>query len=186
MSRVLRLAVAARAAAIVLAATAASAGAPARAQDGVEARLAALGIVLPASPPPVANYVSAVSTGNLVFLAGAGPRLPDGSYLSGSVGADYTVEQGYAAARLTGIGLLAALKAEIGSLDRVRRIVKVLGMVNAEASFRDHPKVINGFSDLMVEVFGERGRHARSAVGMASLPFGIPVEIEMIVEVAPE
>jgi len=171
---------------LALTASAAWADQPSAASGQVEARLAELGITLPTPAQPVANYVSAVTTGNLVFLAGAGPRRPDGSYLSGRVGMDLTVEQGYEAARLTGVTLLAALKAEIGNLDRVRRIVKVLGMVNADAGFRDHPKVINGFSDLMVDVFGSRGKHARSAVGMASLPFGIPVEIEMIVEVAPE
>jgi enamine deaminase RidA (YjgF/YER057c/UK114 family) len=152
----------------------------------VEARLEQLGISLPQPPKPVANYVPAVRTGNLVFLAGAGPRKPDGSYITGKVGADLNIEQAYQAARLTGITLLSVLKAEIGDLDKVKRIVKVLGMVNAEPSFAQHPKVMNGFSDLMVEVFGERGKHARSAVGMGSLPFNIPVEIEMVVEVSEE
>jgi enamine deaminase RidA (YjgF/YER057c/UK114 family) len=154
--------------------------------DDVEARLEQLGISLPQPPKPVANYVPAVRTGNLVFLAGAGPRKADGSYIAGKVGTDLNIEQAYQAARLTGITLLSVLKAEIGDLDKVKRIVKVLGMVNAEPSFAQHPKVMNGFSDLMVEVFGERGKHARSAVGMGSLPFNIPVEIEMVVEVSEE
>ncbi|MEZ4995380.1 MAG: RidA family protein [Saprospiraceae bacterium] len=154
-------------------------------QDGndVEGKLASLGITLPEVPPPVANYVNAVRTGNLIFLAGKGPNKPEGGYITGKVGADLDIEQGYEAARLTGIIQLAALKAEIGDLNRVKRIVKVLGMVNAAPDFTDHPKVINGFSDLMVEVFGDKGKHARAAVGMGSLPQNIAVEIEMIVEV---
>ena len=148
-----------------------------------EARLAELGITLPSASAPVANYVNAVRTGNLVFLAGKGPRKPDGTNVTGKVGTDLTIEEGYAAARLTGINQLAALKAEIGDLRRVRRIVKVLGLVNCDSSFTDQPRVINGFSDLMVEVFGEAGKHARSAVGAPSLPGGIAVEVEMIVEV---
>jgi enamine deaminase RidA (YjgF/YER057c/UK114 family) len=152
--------------------------------DDVEARLKQLGISLPEASKPVANYVQAVRTGNLVFLAGAGPKKPDGSFITGKVGKDLSLEQGYQAARLTGIILLSNLKAELGDLDKVKRIVKVFGMVNADPSFTQHPKVINGFSDLMVEVFGDRGKHARSAVGMGSLPFDIPVEIEMVVEVA--
>jgi enamine deaminase RidA (YjgF/YER057c/UK114 family) len=154
--------------------------------DDVEARLKQLGISLPEAAKPVANYVQAVRVGNLVFLAGAGPKNPDGSFITGKVGKDLSLEQGYQAARLTGIVLLSNLKAELGDLDKVKRIVKVLGMVNADPTFTQHPKVINGFSDLMVEVFGDRGKHARSAVGMGSLPFGIPVEIEMVVEVADE
>ncbi len=160
---------------------------PAHAQEGaedVEARLERLGIDLPSASPPIANYVNAVRTGNLIYLSGKGPLGADGSLVTGKLGQDLTIEEGYAAARLTGINLLAALKGEIGDLDQVSRIVKVLGMVNADSTFGDHPKVINGFSDLMVEVFGDRGRHARSAVGMGSLPDQIAVEIEMIVEVA--
>ncbi|MEJ8566775.1 RidA family protein [Elongatibacter sediminis] len=149
-----------------------------------EARIKELGIQLPEVPPPVANYVNAVRTGNLVFLAGKGPNKPGGGYVTGKLGVDLTVEQGYEAARLTGIVQLAALRAELGSLDRVTRIVKVTGMVNASPDFSDQPEVINGFSDLMVDVFGERGKHARAAVGMGSLPRNIAVEIEMIVEVA--
>jgi enamine deaminase RidA (YjgF/YER057c/UK114 family) len=148
-----------------------------------EARLAALGIELPTPPPPVANYVRAVRTGNLVFLAGHGPLDPAGGYVTGKLGRDLDVEQGYAAARLTAIALLASLRAEIGSLDRVRRIVRVEGMVNSTAEFTDQSKVINGCSDLLVEIFGERGKHARAAVGMVSLPIGLAVEIHMVVEV---
>ncbi len=151
----------------------------------VEARLQELGIELPNPPAPVANYVRSVRTGNLVFLAGHGPLKPEGGYVTGKVGQDLTLEEGYEAARLTAIALLASLKAEIGDLNKVTRIVKVTGMVNTTADFTEHPQVINGFSDLMVEVLGEeRGKHARAAVGMASLPINIAVEIEMVVEVA--
>lgn len=148
-----------------------------------EARLEELGIVLPKPTAPVANYVKAVRSGNLVFLSGHGPYRSDGTLVTGKLGRDLTQEEGYEAARLTGIALLASLKSEIGQLGKVRRIVKVFGMVNADPSFTDMPQVINGCSDLMVEVFGERGRHARAAVGMASLPVGIAVEIDMVVEV---
>jgi len=149
-----------------------------------EKRLKSLGIELPALTGPVANYVNAVRTGNLLFLAGKGPSIVDGLRPQGKVGRDFTVEQGYKFARSTGLALLAVMRDELGSLDRVRRVVKVLGMVNGEPEFRDQPKVINGCSDLFVEVFGDAGRHARSAVGMGSLPNGIPVEIEAIVEIA--
>ncbi|MFQ5351337.1 MAG: RidA family protein [Thermoanaerobaculia bacterium] len=148
-----------------------------------EARLAELGIELPTPPAPVANYVRAVRTGNLVFLAGHGPLRPGGGYVTGKLGEDLGVAEGYEAARLTAIALLASLKAEIGSLDRVRRVVRVEGMVNSTADFTDQSKVINGCSDFLVEVFGERGKHARAAVGMASLPIGLAVEIHMVVEV---
>ena len=149
-----------------------------------EQRLDELGIQLPDPPAPVANYVRAVQTGNLVFLAGHGPYLPDGKYIMGKLGRDLTLEEGYAAARQTGIALLATLKQEIGDLSRVTRIVKVNGMVNATPDYTEHPNVINGCSDLLVEVFGpEIGKHARAAVGMNSLPIGIAVEIDMIVEV---
>ena len=148
-----------------------------------ERRLEEMGIVLPQPPRPVANYVNGVRTGNLIFLAGKGPRNADGREMTGKLGADLTIEQGYEGARLTAINQLAVLKAMLGDLNRVKRVVKVLGMVNSDPSFVEQPKVINGFSDLMVEVFGERGRHARAAVGMASLPRGQAVEIEMIVEV---
>jgi enamine deaminase RidA (YjgF/YER057c/UK114 family) len=133
----------------------------------------------------MANYVSAVRTGNLLFLSGHGPLRPEGKPMAtGKVGRDLTVEQGYQVAREVGLNLLATTRAALGSLDRVKRVVKVLGMVNSAEGFGDQPKVINGFSDLMVDVFGEEiGKHARSAVGMAGLPVGIPVEIEMVLEV---
>jgi enamine deaminase RidA (YjgF/YER057c/UK114 family) len=150
----------------------------------VEAKLKDLGISLPAASAPVANYVQSVRTGNLVFLAGTAPKNPDGTLITGKVGTDLTVDQGYQAAQLVGINLLSSLKAEIGNLNHVTRIVKVFGMVNADPSFTQHPTVINGISDLMVAVFGACGRHARTAVGMGSLPFGIAVEIDMVVEVA--
>ena len=148
-----------------------------------EAKLEKLGIELPAPPEPVAHYVGAVRTGDLVFLAGAGPLNEDGTYMAGRLGEDVNIEEGYQAARRAGIVQLASLKAELGDLNRVMRIVKVLGMVNSAPSFTDQPQVIDGFSDLMIEVFGDRGKHARSSVGMAVLPGNIPVEVEMIVEV---
>jgi enamine deaminase RidA (YjgF/YER057c/UK114 family) len=148
-----------------------------------EQRLKDLGIDLGAVSQPVANYVNAVRAGNLLFLAGKGPREENGKRPSGKVGRDFTAEQAYRHARSVGMDLLAVMRAELGSLDKVKRVVKVLGMVNAVPEFADHPKVINGCSDLFVEVLGERGKHARSAVGMGSLPMGIPVEIECIVEV---
>ncbi|MCP9770202.1 RidA family protein [Lacihabitans sp. LS3-19] len=151
--------------------------------QNVEQKLEKMGIVLPQVSAPIATYVNAVRTGNLIYLSGKGPTKPDGKFITGKVGADLTIEEGKAAARITGLNLLAALKAEIGDLDKVKRIVKVLGMVNCPADFTQQPQVINGFSDLMVEVFGEKGKHARSAVGMGSLPSNIAVEIEMIVEV---
>ncbi len=149
----------------------------------VEERISALGIELKEASPPVANYVNSVRTGNLVFMAGKGPSKPEGGYVAGKVGADLSIDEGYQAARLTAIAQLSALKAEIGDLNKVVRVVKVLGMVNATPDFTNHPEVINGFSDLIVEVFGDRGKHARAAVGMGSLPRNIAVEIEMIVEV---
>jgi enamine deaminase RidA (YjgF/YER057c/UK114 family) len=149
-----------------------------------EKRLKELGIDLGTVSPPVANYVNAVRTGNLLFLAGKGPRAgQDAKRPKGKLGREYTVEQGYEHARTVGLDLISVMRAELGSLDQVKRIVKVLGMVNAVPDFEDQPKVINGCSDLFVQVFGERGKHARSAVGMGSLPMGIPVEIECIVEV---
>ncbi len=149
-----------------------------------EARIRELKLDLGKVSAPVANYVNAVRGGDLLFLAGKGPRAgADGKRPSGKVGREYTVDQAYQHARTVGLDLLAVMRAELGSLDKVKRVVKVLGMVNAVPEFQDHPKVINGCSDLFVEVFGERGKHARSAVGMGSLPMGIPVEIECIVEV---
>ncbi|SMO69897.1 RidA family protein [Fodinibius sediminis] len=150
----------------------------------VEERIAELGITLGEKPtPPVANYVPSVRTGNLVFLSGHGPDKPDGSQVIGRVGDEISLEKGQEAARLTAISLLTSLKAEVGDLNKVTRIVKVFGMVNAASDFTEHPQVINGFSDLMGEVFGQRGKHARVAVGMGSLPGNIPVEIDMVVEV---
>lgn len=148
-----------------------------------EQRLKELGIELAPASGPLANYVNAVRTGNLLYLAGKGPGLPGQPMPSGKVGRDFTIEQGYEYARQTGLSLIAVMKAELGDLDKVTRIVKVLGMVNAMPEFGHQPEVINGCSDLFVEVFGERGKHARSAVGLGSLPRGIPVEIEVIVEV---
>ncbi|MBM3959584.1 MAG: RidA family protein [SAR202 cluster bacterium] len=148
-----------------------------------EQRIKELGIDLSLKPKPVANYVPAVRVGNLVFISGHGPLKKDKTLMSGVVGRDMDEKQAYQAARLVGIAALASLKGEIGSLDKVKRVVKVLGMVNAVPDFKNHPEVINGFSDLMTEVFGEQGKHARSAVGMGSLPRTIPVEVEMIVEV---
>ena len=141
-----------------------------------------LGLTLPEMPAPIANYVRFKRVGDLVFLSGQGPRKPDGSNHTGKVGADVTWEQAYEHARLTGLGLLAAMKQAAGSLDKVE-VVKLLGMVNATPDFADHPKVINGCSDLLVTVLGENGRHARSAVGMGSLPNNITVEIEASVRV---
>ncbi len=150
-----------------------------------EARLKEKGITLPSPSTPIANYVPFVRAGNLLFLAGHGPIRKEGQPMArGKLGRDLSVEQGYQVAREVGLNLLASTRAALGSLDRVKRIVKVLGMVNSAEGFGDQPKVINGFSDLMVEVFGEAiGKHARSAVGMAELPMGIPVEIERVLEV---
>ncbi len=147
---------------------------------GIQARLETLGIKLPQLESPPGNFVLYVQSGNMLYLSGAGPRA------SGKVGSKFGVEQAASYAREVAIQHLAVMQGALGNLDRVARIVKVFGMVNAEPDFQEHPKVINGYSDLMVEVFEQRGRHARSAVGMSSLPFGIPVEVETIVEVFPE
>ena len=148
-----------------------------------EDRVKELGLDLSNPPKPAGNYVPAIRVGNIVYLSGHGPMRPDGTSVTGKVGAELSVEEGYDAARLVGIGLLSSLKAQLGSLDRVRRVVKTLGMVNAAPDFTDHVQVINGASDIFREVFGENGIGARSAVGMGSLPFQIPVEVEMIIEV---
>ena len=150
-----------------------------------EQRLAALGLALPAVPVPVANYVPFRWAGNLLFLSGQGPKLPDGSFQIGRLGKDASVEDGYRAARMTGLQLLAVAKSAIGELSRIEAVIKLLGMVNAEPDFTDHPKVINGCSDLLVEVLGDAGRHARSAVGMGSLPNRMVVEIEAILLIRP-
>lgn len=146
-------------------------------------KLKELGIELIPATKPIANYVKAVRTGNLLFLAGHGPSLADGTVMTGKLGQNYTVEQGYQAARQTAISLISTLKNELGDLNKVKRIVKVLGMVNCTPEFTDQPKVMNGCSDLLVQVFGEKGKHARSAVGMNALPLGMAVEVEIIVEI---
>jgi enamine deaminase RidA (YjgF/YER057c/UK114 family) len=148
-----------------------------------EQKLKEMGISLPESPKPLANYVRAVQTGNLLFVSGHGPYQDGKTIILGKLGKELTVEEGYKTARNVALNCLASIKASLGSLDRVKRVVKLLGMVNCTEDFKDQPKVINGASDLLVEVFGEAGRHARSAVGMQALPNQIPVEIEMILEV---
>lgn len=159
---------------------------PAAAQQAAhpEARLAELGLELPDPYPPFANYVRAVRVGDLLFLGGHSDC--EEPYETGKVGRDRTVEEGYEVARLTALCLLATLKAELGDLGRVRQIVRVFGIVNASDDFTQHSQVIDGASDLFVDVFGERGRHARAAIGASSLPIGLTVEIEMIVEVGAE
>jgi enamine deaminase RidA (YjgF/YER057c/UK114 family) len=147
-----------------------------------EAKLAEMGLTLPQIPKPVANYVSFKASGDTLYLSGQGPRRNDGAMMTGKVGKDVTVEQAYEHAKLVGLGLLAAAKAAAGDLGRIE-VLKVLGMVNAVPDFTDHPKVINGCSDLFVAVLGERGRHARSAVGMGSLPMNISVEIEAVMRI---
>ncbi len=150
----------------------------------IEEKIIKIGITLPETPAPIANYVPFVRTGKLVYLSGLGPAAgSDGTIPKGKLGLDMTVEEGYEAARLVGINILSRIKGAIGDLDKVKRVIKLLTMVNSTSDFDQHPTVANGCSDLMVEVFGEKGRHARSAVGMAGLPNGIPVEIEVIIEV---
>jgi enamine deaminase RidA (YjgF/YER057c/UK114 family) len=146
-----------------------------------EEKLAELGLTLPPVAAPIANFVTHVEDGSLLYLSGQGPRNNDGQLATGKVGAGVSVEEAYAHAQLTGLNLLAVMKHALGDLGRVERVVKLLGMVNADPLFSDHPKVINGCSDLMVNVFGDKGRHARSAVGFGSLPGQITVEIEAIV-----
>ncbi len=148
-----------------------------------EANLERLGIGLPEVSPSIANYVSVVRSGNLLFLSGHLPRDAEGQVIKGKLGRDLSVEQGYAAARQSAIALMATLKAELGDLEKVERVVKVFGMVNAAPDFTGHSQVINGCSDLVGEVFGDKGKHARAACGFSSLPLGAAVEIEMIVEI---
>lgn len=148
-----------------------------------ESKLKALNIELPSAPNPVANYVNGVQAGNIIFLAGKGPRYADGTEMTGKLGVDVSIEQGYQGARLTAINQIAVLKEMLGDLKKVKRIVKALAFVNSDPSFIEQPKVINGFSDLMVAVFGDRGIHARAAIGVATLPRAQAVEIEVIVEV---
>ncbi|WP_031530337.1 RidA family protein [Dyadobacter crusticola] len=157
----------------------------AQSRPDVEKKLTELGITLAKMKASNGNLLRAVRVGNLVYLSGHGPDKPGGGQILGKVGDDLTVEQGKEAAKLCGIALLASLKHEIGDLNKVKRVVKVLGLVNSTPTLTQQPQVINGFTDFMVEVFGESGKHARSAIGVASLPSGIAVEIEMIVEVAP-
>ena len=149
----------------------------------IEKKLKELGISLPAPPKPLANYVPAVRAGNLLFVSGHGPYNDGKTIISGKLGKELTIEEGYKTARNVALNCLASVKATLGDLNKVKRVVKLLGMVNCTEDFKDQPKVINGASDLLVEVFGDAGRHARSAVGMQSLPNGIPVEIEMVLEV---
>ena len=150
---------------------------------GAEARLKELGLTLPEQPKPVANYVPSVRVGNLLFVSGHGPYSDGKIKTAGKVGQDLTVDEGYQVARNVTMNCLASIRAALGDLDKVKRFVKLLGMVNCTEDFKEQPKVINGCSDLLVELFGSAGKHARSAVGMQALPFAIPVEIEMIVEV---
>lgn len=153
---------------------------------GAEARLKELNIELPPAPKPIGNYIAGVQIGKLLFMSGCGPHRNDGGTISGKLGVDLDIEQGYAAARIVGLNMLANIRSVIGSLDRMERVVKVLGMVNAAPHFDQMPKVINGFSDLFVEILGpERGCGARSAVGMAALPNQIAVEVEMVLEISP-
>jgi len=152
---------------------------------GAEARLKELGIELPPAPKPIGNYVAGIRVGKLLFMSGIGPRRSDGGSITGKLGADLSTDEGYAAARVVGLNMLANIRSVVGSLDRVERVVKVLGMVNSAPHFDQMPKVINGFSDLFVEIFGaERGCGARSAVGMAALPNQIAVEVEMVLQVS--
>jgi len=148
-----------------------------------EKKLKELGISLPAPPKPVANYVPAVRAGNLLFVSGHGPYNDGKTMISGKLGKELTIEEGYKTARNVALNCLASIKATLGDLNKVKRVVKLLGMVNCTEDFKDQPKVVNGASDLLVELFGDAGKHARSAVGMQSLPHGMPVEIEMILEV---
>ena len=149
-----------------------------------DAKLAELGIELPPAPKPAGVYSPMVQTSNLIYLSGHGPLKSDGTLMKGKVGTDLSQDEAKAAAKQTGLALLATMKDQLGSLDKIKRIVKVLGMVNATPDFTEHPSVINGCSELFVELWGEDGRAARSAVGMGSLPGNIPIEIEVIAELA--
>lgn len=148
----------------------------------IEARIQELGLVLPEAPAPAGTYSPLVVMGTTAYVSGQGPVGVDGRWLTGKVGVDLTEDEAIAAARTVGLTMLATIRAELGSLDKVKRIVKALGMVNCVTDFKNHPKVINGFSDLMVEIWGDAGKAARSAVGMGSLPGNIPVEVEAILE----
>lgn len=150
----------------------------------VESLLSELGLALPAAPLPAANYVPVVQTGNLLFVSGQISRSPDGEEIAGKLGLDLSIEDGQRAARICALNILAQVKAAVGDLDRVTRIVRLNGFVNSTPDFTDHPKVINGASDLMGQVLGEKGKHSRCALGVAGLPFGVAVEIDAVVEVA--
>ncbi|HEU0075809.1 MAG TPA: RidA family protein [Dehalococcoidia bacterium] len=150
-----------------------------------EERIRELGLELGSSGAPAGNYVPAVRTGSLVFISGQLPTRPDGTRPTGKLGQTMAVDEGYAAARLCAVAMLARLREEVGSLDNVKRIVKVVGYVNAAPDFVQQPQVVNGASDLLAEVFGDAGKHARAAIGVSSLPAGVPVEVELIAEVAP-
>lgn len=150
-----------------------------------ERRIEELGLSLPSGSAPAANYVNGVRTGNLLFIAGKAPLPEDGKLPKGRLGAEFSVEDGYRFARSAAMDLMAVMRAELGSLDRVARIVEIQGFLNAVPEFEDHPKVMNGCSDLLVEVFGERGVHARSVLGASSLRSGVPVVLKAVVEVAP-
>lgn len=150
----------------------------------VESLLSELGLALPAAPLPAANYVPVVQTGNLLFVSGQISRSPDGEEIAGKLGVDLTIEEGQRAARICALNILAQVKATVGDLDRITRIVRLNGFVNSAPDFTDHPKVINGASDLMGQVLGEKGKHSRCALGVAGLPFGVAVEIDAVVEVA--
>ena len=154
--------------------------------ENIEDRLAKLGITLPSLPKPMANYVPFTLADHVLYVSGQGPKTKEGDFIHGQVGKDLTVEQGYEAARLAGIQVLAVINGALGSLNRVKRILKVTGFVNSGPDFRDHPAVINGCSDLFVELLGDAGRHARAAIGNSSLPQGIAVEVEAVVDVLPE
>ena len=149
----------------------------------IDERLEKLGIQLPVASNPAANYANCVRTGNLLFVSGKGPLTQGAAPPKGKIGREYSTKDGYAFARITALDILAAVKLELGSLDRVRRVVKLQGFVNATPDFEEHPKVLDGASDLMFEVFGERGAHARSALGATSLRAGLPIVIESIFEV---
>lgn len=151
-----------------------------------EARLQQLGILLPPPPKPVAAYIPVVQIGTLLFTSGTGPFAEGRPAIVGRVGETLTLEEGYRAARLVMLNLLSIIREHLGSLDRIERVVKVLGFVNSAPDFTQQPAVVNGASELLIEIFGEKGQHARSAIGTSILPFGIPVEIEMIVQVKPE
>jgi enamine deaminase RidA (YjgF/YER057c/UK114 family) len=150
----------------------------------IEARLAELGIELPAAPNPVANYVPYVVSGNLLLISGQISKAADGTVVTGALGRDVSVEAGQAAARLCALNILAQAKAALGSLDRVGQVLRLTGFVNATPEFTDHPKIVNGASDLMVEVLGDKGRHTRAAVGVSSLPLGSAVEVDAIIAIA--